>query len=113
VIPYTLGTGQSTGPITGSPNRPIFIIGTNTTPGDQGTGFISLVHGDGTGPTWLGQDNVPNIVARPKDVPPEIPIFLDPQDNVQVLPAGATAVMVQNNGPRTQTGFLFILEPPQ
>jgi hypothetical protein len=116
LIPYTLAPGQSTGPFTGSPSRPIFIIATNTTPGDQGTAFISLVHGDGT-LAWSGITGGPAAsetgdFGRNDPGRPIAQVDHAPNNGVELEVASGDAVVVHNTGNATQTGFVWVLEPP-
>ena len=53
-ISYHLAPDSQSKLITVPANQPVFVIATNTTPGNRGTGFISLEHDTGKGFVWAG-----------------------------------------------------------
>jgi hypothetical protein len=98
---------------------PVFIIGTNTTDADRGTGFISLVHVAGQFQAWTGENAKASSSATPSltggvagAVVPTNMLFFDPSQVVSLQSAGPDSFVVANAGIGTATGFIWILSPP-
>lgn len=60
VIHYNLAAGASSAPITVAADTPVFVVATNTTNGDRGTGHISLEHAAGQFLEWSGVNSIAN-----------------------------------------------------
>ena len=58
VYPFSLKAGASSTPVTPPVDHPIMLIGTSTTVGDRGTGFVSLEHASGIFLEWTGLNSV-------------------------------------------------------
>jgi len=58
VYPFSLKTGASSTPVNPPADHTIMLIGTSTTAGDRGTGFVSLEHASGQFLEWTGLNSV-------------------------------------------------------
>ena len=58
LYPFSLKSGASSTPVTPPVDHPIMLIGTSTTVGDRGTGFVSLEHASGTFLMWTGLNSI-------------------------------------------------------
>jgi hypothetical protein len=125
VIPYNLAPGASSDPITVAADTPVFIIANNTTPGEGGTGSISVQHRAGYFLEWSG---VNSIVAPSTATPPTLTggygpglggapvgtkmLAIDYSGTVTLQLADADHFVIHNGSGLTQTGVLWILTPP-
>ncbi|HEV2471437.1 MAG TPA: hypothetical protein VGS41_02150 [Chthonomonadales bacterium] len=65
VIPYSLAAGASSSPVTPVADKPVFIYGSNTTPGDRGCFHISLEHAPGQFLELSGMNSTSSTNAIP------------------------------------------------
>jgi hypothetical protein len=114
-VPYNLDPGTSSDPITVRGNFPVFIIGTNITVGDRGTGFISLESDDRAGGItmfWTGVNSGGGIASGASVTAGAAMLLVDPAGQVTVQTAGVDQIVVHNGSGAVATGFLWILTAP-
>jgi hypothetical protein len=103
--------------ITVPANQPVFVIATNTTSGDGGTGFISLEHDTGKGFVWSGVNSPdssgsPKLAAGSGSTPANM-LTIDYGGLVVLRVADADHLVVRNNNPFfAQDGYVWIMTAP-
>jgi len=118
VIPYTLLAGQSSAPITPSPDRPVLVIGNNTTPGDRGTGSMTIEHAPGGFLEWSGMNSTSSASATPtlaggfSSTNGTNMINIDFTGVVHLRVNNADSFVVVNTSATTQTGFIWMQTAP-
>jgi hypothetical protein len=119
VIPYNLADGASSAPITVAADTPVFVIATNTTPGDVGTGYISLErHPILGGPVlaWsgvnMGELGGPSLTGGLASRPDTTMLTFDFRGGVTLRVADGNHFVVHNAEGSTQSGFIWILTAP-
>jgi hypothetical protein len=99
--------------------QPIFVIGTNTTDGYHGTGYMSLVATLNGFLDWNGVNSNGMLTASGSSNPGDPILAIDGSGNVTlqvgflVGPTSSRASFhVHNATPDTQTGFVWVLPAP-
>jgi len=115
---YHLAAGASSAPITVSGDLPVFVIGTNTTPGDRGTGFISLENGLGQFLEWSGVNSTttsggpPTLTGGFNGAVGTKMLAIDFNGLVTLQVAGANSFVVHNASGIEQEGLVWLLQAP-
>jgi hypothetical protein len=116
VIKYDLAPGASSAPITVATDQPVFVIGTNKTQGDRGTGFMSLEHASGMFLEWTGvnstQGGAPTLAGGFTSTGGTTMITIDFSGQVSLQVADADHFVIHNGSAGEQTGSVWILEAP-
>jgi hypothetical protein len=116
VITFDLAPGASSAPITVKSNQPVFIIGTTTTTGDRGTGYMSLLHVPGQFLEWTGvnstQGGAPTLAGGFSGAGGTTMITIDFSGKVSLQVADADRFFIHNSAAGEQTGSIWILEAP-
>jgi hypothetical protein len=111
---YNLSPGQSSPAIPVAADRPVFVIGNNTTSGDRGTGFISLEHPAGAFLEWTGL-NSPNSGTTTSGVsstPGATMLQIDFAGKVTLQVASPDSFVIHNAAAFAETGAVWILTAP-
>jgi hypothetical protein len=116
VIPFDLAPGASSAPITVKANQPVFVIGTTTTTGDRGTGYMSVLHISGQFLEWTGMNSTQGGAPTPaggfSGAGGTTMITIDFGAKVSIQVADADRIFVHNGAAGEQTGSVWILEAP-
>jgi hypothetical protein len=114
---YELAPGASSAfPIPVDPDDPVFVIGTNTTPGNRGTGFISLENGAGNFLEWSGVNSTtssggpPTLTSGFTGTVGTKMLAIDFDGAVTLQVAGPDHFVVHNASAIKQTGVVWVLE---
>jgi hypothetical protein len=116
VIKFDLGPGATSAPITVASNQPVFVIGTTTTVGDRGTGYMSVLHIPGQFLEWTGvnstQGGAPTLAGGFSGAGGTTMITIDFSAKVAIQVADADRIFIHNGSAGEQTGSIWILEAP-
>jgi hypothetical protein len=95
---------------------PIFIVANSTTPGDRGTGYMSLEHAQGGFLEWTGvnasRGAAPTLAGGYTSLNGATMITIDWGGEVSLQVADADHFMVHNGSNSEQIGTVWILTAP-
>jgi hypothetical protein len=119
VIPFNLDIGASSAPITVPVDDPVFILGTTTTPFEQGSGFITLEHKQGLSLVWSGVNSTtggaPTLAGGISGTAGTDMVVISSfgsYGNVTLQVADGDHFVVHNGTPFPVTGIVWILSAP-
>jgi hypothetical protein len=117
VIPFDLASGASSAPILVAPNTPVYIIATSTTPGDYGTGSITVVDRPGLYLDWSGENATtatptPTLTGGFGSASGEAMLNFDFYSKITLQVSDADHFVIHNASAAAATGSIWVWTAP-
>jgi hypothetical protein len=110
-VSYSLVAGANSTVITPATNKPVLVMGSCTTPPDEGVGQVSLLHIPSIAIQWVGLESYGSaaITSGASATVGHHIVWIDALHNVAIEVASADTIRIENIGSSTLAGNVTLI----